>query len=114
MTMKCLIAPLKCVSIKAGYMTQSAADGELALEKLEKEEFDLLVLDLIMPKMTGFDVLREMRKRNIRRRIIVLSRLNQPNDVRVAKELGAAECLPKESPSFMDDIVEYAGKLSVA
>lgn len=45
----------------AGYQVSTASDGEEALQKVRDEHPDLVVLDLLMPRMTGFDVLREIR-----------------------------------------------------
>ncbi|MCZ6696620.1 MAG: response regulator [Acidobacteria bacterium] len=46
----------------AGYDVVEAHDGRQALDLVEKEHPDLILLDLLMPKMTGFDVLREIKK----------------------------------------------------
>jgi len=48
----------------AGYEVKVASRGQEAMEILNKEHFDLLILDLVMPKMTGFDLCREIRKRD--------------------------------------------------
>ena len=48
----------------SGYVVRVAARGQEALEMLDKERFDLLLLDVVMPKMTGFDLCREVRKRD--------------------------------------------------
>ena len=47
---------------KAGYDVLEAEDGRAALDLVQKEHPDLILLDLLMPKMTGFDVLREIKK----------------------------------------------------
>jgi two-component system alkaline phosphatase synthesis response regulator PhoP len=95
----------------AGFMTKAAFDGEEALRILKKESFDLIVLDLVMPKMPGFDVLVEMRRLNIQAPVVVLSMLRQEEDVRRARELGAREYFVK-LPSFVDAVVKYAEKIS--
>jgi len=46
----------------AGYQVLEAADGREALELAQNEHPDLILLDLLLPKMTGFDVLREIKK----------------------------------------------------
>jgi CheY-like chemotaxis protein len=46
---------------QAGYATQSARDGLEALAVLEKQTVDLVLLDLLMPKMSGFDLLQRLR-----------------------------------------------------
>lgn len=98
---------------KAGFLTKSVFDGTAALEVLKKEKFDLVVLDLVMPGIPGFDVLAEIRKSGAQTPVIVLSMLRQEGDVKHAKELGATEYLTKTS-SYTDEIVKFAEKLSVS
>ena len=45
---------------KHGFMVETASDGGVALEKLSKENYDALVLDLMMPRVDGFTVLRQL------------------------------------------------------
>lgn len=97
---------------KAGFITKTASDGEAALEILRKEQFDLVFLDLVMPKLSGFDVLLEMRRLGIQTPVAVLSMLRQEEDVRRAKELGATEYFVKSS-GFVTEAVKYAEKVSV-
>ncbi len=54
---------LECARLltEAGYQVATAADGEEALRRIREEHPDALLLDLLMPRMTGFDVLRELR-----------------------------------------------------
>ena len=49
--------------IKEGYEVAVANDGEEALEKVEKEKPDIVILDLMMPKLNGFEVLLKMRQK---------------------------------------------------
>ena len=46
---------------KWGYEVREAADGEQAIEQLEKGDFELLICDILMPKKDGWQVLREMK-----------------------------------------------------
>jgi len=59
---------------RMGYQVLTAYDGEKALEILKSQEkVDLLVLDIRMPKLTGIDVLQELKKTGIKLPIIILS-----------------------------------------
>ena len=74
-----------------GYTVITAADGEEALRLARSEAFDLILLDLIMPKLNGFQVLNALKKdaptANIP--VIILSNLGQDRDVQQAMEAGA-------------------------
>ena len=96
---------------KAGFITRTASDGEAALEILKKEQFDLIFLDLVMPKLPGFEVLAELRRREIKTPVVVLSMLRQEEDVQRAKNLGASEYFVK-TPGFVGEAVKYAEKMS--
>jgi DNA-binding response OmpR family regulator len=97
---------------KSGFFPEQAFDGESALEKLNTR-FDLVILDLVMPGISGFDVLKEMQDRKISVPVVVLSTLHQEADVERAEKLGARDCLGKAKPNFMDALVQYAEKVSV-
>ena len=88
----------KALAIKldrAGFAAQVAEDGEAALKLLESDKFDLILLDLVMPKMDGFTIMAEMQARNIKTPVIVLSNLSQEEDERRARELGAIDYFVK-------------------
>ena len=57
-----LRANLSEILKNAGYHTEEASSGKEAIEKASLEDFDIMLLDLIMPKMNGIDVLTEMQK----------------------------------------------------
>lgn len=75
----------------AGFAVTVAVDGEEALSLLEKEHFDLLLLDLVMPKKDGFVVLEALKARKTDMQVVVLSNLGQPEDEDRAKSLGAVD-----------------------
>jgi DNA-binding response OmpR family regulator len=80
----------------AGYKTVICFDGRQALEALQAGPLpDVLVLDLLMPKMTGFDVLAKLREMPARPRVIVLSGHGREEDVTRAFDLGADDYLTK-------------------
>jgi CheY-like chemotaxis protein len=75
----------------SGYTVVTAADGEEALARARSEQPDLVLLDLIMPKLQGFEVLRALKADPATAAIpvIVLSNLGQERDRLGAIELGA-------------------------
>ena len=89
---------------KNGFSAQGAADGDEALSILLKEKFDLLILDLIMPKKNGFAVLEELKERKIIIPVIVLSNLNQEEDVKKVKALGAKLSIEKSNTPISEII----------
>src|SRR5579864_3276055 len=74
-----------------GFTVLTAADGEEALKLAQSGAPDLILLDIMMPKINGFDVLRALKREPATSPIpvIVLSNLDQQNDVATARELGA-------------------------
>ena len=83
-------------SAKAGYRTLLAFDGEQTLAAVRAHEPDALVLDLMMPKLNGFDVLTQIQEGPAPRpRIIVLSGRGREQNVMRAFDLGADDYLTK-------------------
>lgn len=80
-----------------GYEVAIAKDGIEGLAKLKQEKIDLILLDIIMPKMGGFEVMEEVQKdENLSKiPIIVISNSGQPVELARAKELGARDWLIK-------------------
>jgi len=58
---------------RVGFDTKAVFTGEEALKILEDEKFDLILLDLILPMMNGFEVIEKMNKRDDKTPIIVMS-----------------------------------------
>lgn len=65
------------------------SDGEIALGTLRKETFDLILLDLILPKKDGFVVLEELKARGDTTPVMVTTNLGQEEDMQRATALGA-------------------------
>ena len=80
---------------REGYAVESSADGESGLERASSEGFDLILLDVMLPRMGGFDVLRELRKRNIESPVIMLTARGQVVDKVVGLKLGADDYVTK-------------------
>jgi len=80
---------------KSGYEAVAVENGVQALDALDGEKFDLIVLDLIMPQMDGFTLLEEMAKRRIAIPSLVVSNLGQAEDEKKVRALGAVDFLQK-------------------
>lgn len=78
-----------------GYEVVTASDGAMALAIAEKEKFDLMILDVMMPKMSGFDVCKSLRKRGINTPIIFLTAKGEEIDKVLGLELGADDYVTK-------------------
>jgi adenylate cyclase len=80
-----------------GHTIAEAENGRQALEKLLTESFDLVLLDILMPEMDGYQVLEQMKKNNTLRDIpvIVISAQDEVESVVHGIELGAEDYLPK-------------------
>ncbi|MFL6667229.1 MAG: response regulator transcription factor [Burkholderia ambifaria] len=80
---------------REGYAVESTADGERGLERAAGEAFDLVLLDVMLPRLGGFDVLRELRKRGIETPVIMLTARGQVVDKVVGLKLGADDYVTK-------------------
>ena len=88
--------------------TDAALNGEQALELVDKEVPDVMVLDLKMPGIDGLEVLRRVRKTYPDVQVIMLTGHGSEKDEKEARRLGAFEYLQK--PTEMDKLVETIKK----
>ncbi|KKS95312.1 hypothetical protein A3B05_02695 [Candidatus Giovannonibacteria bacterium RIFCSPLOWO2_01_FULL_43_160] len=82
---------------ESGFSVEIAKNGEEALAKAKSLNPDVILLDIVMPKMDGFDVLREIKKDNIAPSavIFILTNLGQKEDVDRGLKLGANDYIVK-------------------
>lgn len=82
---------------KADLMVVEAVDGKMALDKLEQQKPDIVLLDLMMPNVGGIEVLKALKKKNLipNLPVIVLTNVMDPQTVAQAKELGARDYIVK-------------------
>ena len=82
---------------KEGFKVDLARDGQKALDFLEKNKPDLLILDIIVPNVDGWEILRRIRKKEKFKNlpVIILSNLNQKREVMKGIDLGATKYLIK-------------------
>lgn len=89
---------------KEGYEVVLVTDGADAEDVMRGCEYDLILLDLILPGVNGFEILAEKRKQGLCKdtKVIVLSNLGQVEDKEKALQLGADEYLVKADQSIGD------------
>ena len=97
---------------RQGFTVLAAVDGEEALRMARTEAPDLILLDLIMPKLQGFEVLRALKAdaATAATPVIILSNLGQDSDVKQAMEAGAAGYFVKANLS-LQDLVKQVGEM---
>ncbi|WP_165186133.1 response regulator transcription factor [Caulobacter soli] len=93
----------------AGYDTYFARDGFEGLKRLHELRPSALVLDLNMPRLDGFGLLRKMRLEGLNTPTMVLTARNQPDDVQQAITLGARDFLAK--PFKDEQLLQRVGRL---
>ena len=91
---------------KEGLNVIHAIDGDDALTKLNEGDYEMVLLDLILPKKNGFEVLETMRRdsRFENTPVIIVSNLGQDSDMEKARSLGVIDYIVKERLSI-DDLV---------
>ena len=89
-----LRAVLKRYLVKSGFLVTEASDASDARAKLKSLEFDLLILDVMMPGETGFEFLSHLRK-DTRVPVLMLTAMAEPSDRINGLERGADDYLPK-------------------
>ena len=94
--------------IKAGHDPIYVYDGKRALNEVEETSFDLIVLDTILPGITGFEVLRHVRSQHIAGRVLMLTARGVKDRV-TGLQLGADDCLRK--PFVMRELVARVNAL---
>src|SRR6266496_2827199 len=94
---------------EAGHDAVAVHDGVGALDKATVTPFDLIVLDIILPGMDGFDVLRHLRAQHLTSRVLMLTARGEVKDRVTGLQLGADDYLPK--PFAMRELVARANAL---
>jgi len=86
---------------ESGFSIEIATSGEEGLKKLREKKFDLLVLDIVLPKIDGWEILEKIKEQRAKSKnlkglkIIVLSNLGQKEEVEKGLRLGAEKYLIK-------------------
>ncbi len=80
---------------KEGYQVTLAEDGEAALQCWADNEFDMMILDLMLPRLGGLEVIKRIRKTNVRFPVLMLTAKSTDDDRAQGLEAGADDYLPK-------------------
>ncbi len=86
----------------AGHQICVVDSAELALDRITKEKFDIVFLDIVMPDQDGVEALKEIKKSFPNLPVVMMSGYSVDDKRSKAKELGAVACLKK--PFEMDDV----------
>ncbi len=78
-----------------GYLVGTAMDGETGLQRAREESFDILILDVMLPRKNGFDLLRDLRQQGVTTPAIMLTARGQIVDKILGLKLGADDYLTK-------------------
>ena len=95
-----------------GFEATVAEDGAQALELLKAQDFDLVLLDLMMPKVDGFGVLAGKSDWKSKPIVFVNSNLSQKSDIEKAQKMGADDFLVKSDISLRDIVEKINSRLS--
>jgi len=99
---------------ESGFSVEVASDGESALRKVKEKEPDLVILDIVLPQLDGWEILRQIKSdpklNNIK--IIILSNLGQKEEVERGVELGAVKYLIKAHYTPSEVVAEIKQLLS--
>ena len=99
---------------KEGYLVDSASDGEEAFMKMSKKEYDLILLDIILPKIDGLQVLEKLKKesKKITAPVVLLTNLSQEVVVAKAMNYGVRGYMVKSDLTPSDILTEVRGYLN--
>jgi len=80
---------------KQGYETNVAYEGEDGYKKINEWKPDLILLDIVLPKMNGYEILEKMQSESNKTPVIIISNSGQPVEIERTKKLGAVDYLVK-------------------
>jgi len=98
-----LLDQIRQILTSQRYIVETATNGEEALDKLCENPFDLIILDIMMPKMDGFTALTQMRQIKIDAPVLMLTARGETTDKVKGLDLGADDYLNK--PFSMDELL---------
>ena len=96
---------LQAILTPRGYDVSTASSGEEALAILEKDDMDLVLLDIVMPEITGIDTLERLLQADTGARVVMVSSVGAEDTVR--------DCLKKGAKSFLQKPLQKEGMLNI-
>ena len=98
-----------------GYKVESASDGEEALQKMKAGGYDLVLLDIIMPKMDGLSVMRQVQTtppQNPNKCVVFLTNLDKDEEIKTALKLGNGYLIKSQiTPGILvEEVKNYLNK----
>ena len=107
-----IVESLSFILRRAGFEVDTVTDGAEALDRVRRQSFSALVLDIMLPGMNGFDVLRAIRADSALTAlpVVVLTAKGQANDRRMAEAIGASAFITK--PFSNSEVVERVSRLA--
>ncbi|MDO8593251.1 MAG: response regulator [bacterium] len=102
---------------REGFEAEVAGDGEAGLKKITAWQPDLILLDIVMPKVNGYEVLEEMAKNNVKIPVIIISNSGQEVELEKIKKLGAVDWIIKtqlDAGEVVDKVKKYLSGSSEA
>jgi len=100
-----------CLRILADtdYAVDVARGGAEAVKKIDETTYDVLLVDIMMPRVSGLEVLQHVRRKSPESEVIILTGLSQSDTAVRARELGAFAYLPKPfDPAHLLELIEQA------
>ncbi len=110
---KTLSSALKKALITEGYIVEVASDGQIAVQKIQNSNYDLILLDMYLPKVEGLEFLKQKNILENTTPTIVLSNINEGEEMAMARELGAERYLIKADTSIDELLKIIKNRLSV-
>jgi DNA-binding response OmpR family regulator len=106
---------IKALTIKLkseGFEVENAVDADEFFEKIKNGNFDLILLDLMLPKVSGFEILEKLRQDNNKIPVVVASNLSQEEDKKRSKDLGAVDYIVKSESSLVEMVEKIKSLLN--
>ncbi|MGV3653474.1 MAG: response regulator transcription factor [Noviherbaspirillum sp.] len=106
-----IVESLTFILQRAGYQVSAALDGEAAVRSLRRDPPDIMLLDIMLPKLNGFEILKLIKTDPALNSlpVLVLSAKGQAHDRQLAMDIGADAFVTK--PFSNRDIIEQVGRL---